>query len=166
MDPLTDILHDLRLESSFYFRSDLSTPWGLSFSAKDGPCFHLIVTGRCFLRIEPRAFSFRQAIWRSSPTQGASDPESMRAEESCLQHYHRNKLAPMLRCCTMVAMERSLLICGGGHFAGPMAHPLLELLPHVLLLRREELEGARSWLDATLTMLERRRSHCDRAVLP
>lgn len=47
----------------------------------------------------------------------------------------------------------SLLICGGVRFAGPIAHPLLELLPRVLLLRREEQEGAHAWLDATLTML-------------
>ena len=48
MDPLTDVLQDLRLERSFYARSDLRTPWGLAFSAKDGPSFHFIVTGRGF----------------------------------------------------------------------------------------------------------------------
>src|SRR5436309_7779964 len=52
MDPLTDILHDLRLESSFYARSELRVPWGLSFSVRDGPSFHVIVTGRAFLRID------------------------------------------------------------------------------------------------------------------
>src|SRR5260370_39913107 len=52
MDPLTDILQDLRLESSFYARSDLRAPWGLAFSTKDGPSFHVIVTGRGWLRID------------------------------------------------------------------------------------------------------------------
>ena len=47
----------------------------------------------------------------------------------------------------------ALLICGGVRFAGPLAHPLLDLLPRVLLLHREEQEGAHAWLDATLTML-------------
>src|SRR6266700_8355702 len=51
MDTLADILCDLRLESSFYARSELRAPWGLSFSVKDGPSFHVIVTGRCWLRI-------------------------------------------------------------------------------------------------------------------
>lgn len=45
-------------------------------------------------------------------------------------------------------------MCGGIQFAGPLAHPLLELLPRVLLLRREERAGTHAWLDATLTMLE------------
>src|SRR5258708_2536660 len=52
MDPLTEVLRDLRLESSFYARSELRAPWGLSFSVKDGPSFHVIVTGRGFLRID------------------------------------------------------------------------------------------------------------------
>ena len=57
MDPLTDILHDLRLESSFYARSELRIPWGLSFSVRDGPSFHVIVTGRAFLRIDAERIS-------------------------------------------------------------------------------------------------------------
>src|SRR5438128_915336 len=51
MDALTEVLRDLRLESSFYARSELRAPWGLFFSVKDGPSFHVIVTGRCWLRI-------------------------------------------------------------------------------------------------------------------
>src|SRR5258706_5174581 len=47
----------------------------------------------------------------------------------------------------------SLLICGGVRFAGPIAHPLLELLPRVLLLRREDLEVSYAWLGPTLTLL-------------
>src|SRR5260370_38421785 len=52
MDPLTEVLRDLRLESSFYARSELRAPWGLSFSVKNGPSFHVIITGRGFLRID------------------------------------------------------------------------------------------------------------------
>src|SRR5579864_3953508 len=52
MDYLTDILRDLRLERSFYARSELRAPWGLSFSVKDGPSFHVIVSGRCWLRLD------------------------------------------------------------------------------------------------------------------
>src|SRR5579864_1085040 len=51
MDSLTEVLRDLRLSSSFYARSELRAPWGLAFSVKDGPSFHVIVTGRCWLRI-------------------------------------------------------------------------------------------------------------------
>jgi len=46
--------------------------------------------------------------------------------------------------------ERALLICGGIHFAGPVARPLLELLPATLVVRRGDGEG---WLAATLALL-------------
>lgn len=52
--------------------------------------------------------------------------------------------------------ERSLLICGGVQFAGPVAHPLLGLLPRMLLLHsayKQERTQEDAWLDATLTML-------------
>jgi AraC-like DNA-binding protein len=155
MDPLSDILHDLRLESSFYFRSELKAPWGLYFSVQDGPSFHVIVTGRCFLRIDTQRI----------PLQAGDLVLLPHGEEHQLADPAESAAIP----CTALPSERvghnaallsyggngaeSLLICGRMSFAGPMAHPLLDLLPRVILLRREKLEGARSWLDATLTML-------------
>src|SRR5206468_11957119 len=47
---------------------------------------------------------------------------------------------------------RALLICGGVRFAGPVVHPLLALLPDVLVLRHAQ-EGADEWLAATLAMM-------------
>ena len=155
MDPLTDILRDLRLESSFYARSELRAPWGLSFSVKDGPSFHVIVTGRCFLRIDAERLPLEAGDLvllphgdehqLAEPAEGAAIPLAALPSErighnAALLSYGGDG-------------AESLLICGGVRFAGPMAQPLLELLPRVLLLRREELEGARSWLDATLTLL-------------
>ena len=52
MDPLTDILQDLRLKNSFYCRSDLRAPWGLAFSVQNGPAFHIVLAGCGFLRID------------------------------------------------------------------------------------------------------------------
>jgi AraC-like DNA-binding protein len=52
--------------------------------------------------------------------------------------------------------EHALLICGGVRFAGPIAHPLLELLPQMLLLHNtydQEQVQKDIWLGATLAML-------------
>jgi AraC-like DNA-binding protein len=156
MDPLTDVLQDVRLERSFYARSDLRTPWGLAFSANNGPSFHFVVTGRGFLRIDAERISLEAGDLvllphgnehqLSDPSEAEAVPiEALPSERighnAALLHYDGNG-------------DRSLLICGGIRFAGPLAHPLLELLPPVLLLRREELAGTYAWLDATLTMLE------------
>ena len=155
MDPLTDILHDLWLESSFYARSELRAPWGLSFSVNDGPSFHVIVKGRGFLRMNAEHIPLEtgdlvllphgEEHQLADPVEGAAIPLAALPSERIGQN------AALL--CYGGNGAESLLICGGVRFAGPIAHPLLELLPRVLLLRREELEGARSWLDATLSML-------------
>ncbi|HKF37651.1 MAG TPA: cupin domain-containing protein, partial [Ktedonobacteraceae bacterium] len=155
MDPLTDILLDLRLSSSFYARSELRAPWGLAFSVEDGPSFHVIVSGRCFLRIDTQRIPLQtgdlvllphgEEHQLADPAAGAAIPLAALPSERIGQN------AVIL--CQDGDGAESLLICGGVRFAGPIAHPLLELLPRVLLLHREELEGARSWLDATLTLL-------------
>ena len=158
MDPLTDILQDLRLESSFYARSDLRAPWGLAFSVKDGPSFHVIVTGRCFLRLDnesiplntgdlvllPHGVTHQLASSLECPAVPLEALPSERiGHNAALLHYDGDG-------------DQSLLICGGVQFAGPIAHPLMELLPRLLLLPGEynqERKPKDAWLEATLTML-------------
>ena len=155
MDPLTEVLRDLRLESSFYARSELRAPWGLSFSVKDGPSFHVIITGRGFLRIDaeriPLGAGDLVLLPHGDEHQLADPPEGAAIPLVALPSERIGQNAALL--CYGSDGAEALLICGGVRFAGPLAHPLLELLPRVLLLRREELEGADAWLDATLAML-------------
>jgi AraC-like DNA-binding protein len=155
MDPLTDILRDLRLESSFYARSELRAPWGLSFSVQDGPSFHVVVTGCCFLRIDTQRIPLQAGdlvlLPHAQEHQLADPAEAAATPLAALPSERVGHNAALL--CYGGDGAESLLICGGVRFAGPIAHPLLELLPRVLLLRRQELEGARSWLDATLSLL-------------
>jgi AraC-like DNA-binding protein len=158
MDILTDILQDLRLESSFYARSDLSAPWGLAFSDKDGPCFHVIVTGCCWLRIDAQRILLQTGDLVLLPHgiahQLASTQEGPATPLGALPSERIGHNVAILR--YDGDGERSLLICGGVRFAGPIAHPLLELLPQMLLLHSvydQEHKQKDVWLDATLTML-------------
>ncbi len=158
MDPLTDILQDLRLESSFYARSDLRAPWGLAFSARDGPSFHVIVTGQCWLRIDTEKIPLNTGDLVLLPHgithQIASSPEGPAIPLEALPSERIGHNAALLQ--YDGDGERSLLICGGVRFAGPIAHPLLELLPQMLLLPGEcdlERKQKEAWLDATLSML-------------
>ena len=155
MDPLTDILLDLRLESSFYARSELRAPWGLSFSVKDGPSFHLIVTGSCWLRINAERIPLQTGdlvlLPHGEEHQLADPPESAATPLAALPSKRIGQNAALLS--QNGDGVESLLICGGVRFAGPIAHPLLELLPRVLLLRREDLEVSHAWLGPTLTLL-------------
>ncbi len=158
MDPLTDILQDLRLKSSFYARSDLRAPWGLAFSVEDGPSFHVIVTGRGFLRIDNERIPLQTGDLVLLPHgvahQLASSTEGPAIPLEALPSERIGHNAALLR--SDGDGERSLLICGGVRFAGPIAHPLLELLPRMLLLHSEcdqERKQEDAWLDTTLTML-------------
>src|SRR3989442_4153615 len=158
VDPLTDILQDLRLESSLSARSDLTAPWGLAFAVKDGPRFHIIVTGHCWVRIDPERIPLHAGDLVLLPHgvdhQLASTPEGPAIPLEALPSERIGHNAALLR--YDGDGDRSLLICGGVQFAGPIAHPLLELLPRLLLLSSEsdrERKQEDAWLDATLTML-------------
>lgn len=158
MDALTDILQDLRLSWSFYARSDLSAPWGLAFSTKDGPSFHIIVKGRAFLRIDTQSIPLQTGdlvlLPHGTTHQLASAREGPAIPIMELPSERIGHNAAILR--SGGDGERSLLICGGVHFAGPVAPPLIELLPQVMLLRGaydQERKQEHSWLDTTLTML-------------
>ena len=155
-DPLSEVMRDLRLVRSYYARSELRAPWGLSFSVKDGPAFHAIVTGRCWLHLDAERIPL------------------VAGDLVLLPHGNNHQLvdAPGRAATPLVALpsqrignnasllnfggngEGALLICGGVQFAGPMAHPLLECLPEVLLLHHQELEEAHTQLETTLALLE------------
>ena len=155
VDTLTDVLRDLRLESSFYARSELKAPWGLSFSVKDGPSFHLIVTGCCWLRIDVERIPLKAGdlvlLPHGEEHQIADPPEAEAVPLVALPSERVGQNAAVL--CYGGDGPAALLICGGVRFAGPLAHPLLDLLPRVLLLHRDDQEGVHAWLDATLSML-------------
>src|SRR5215472_313328 len=51
MDPLAEVLRDLRLSGSFFAHTNARAPWGLAFLVADGPAFHVIVSGQCCLRL-------------------------------------------------------------------------------------------------------------------
>ena len=155
VDTLTDVLLDLRLESSFYARSELKAPWGLSFSVSDGPSFHMIVAGCCWLRIDNERIPLKAGdlvlLPHGDEHQIADPPEAKAVPLKALPSERVGQNAALLS--YGGDGPAALLICGGVRFAGPLAHPLLDLLPHVLLLHRDEQEEANAWLEATLTML-------------
>ncbi len=154
MDTLAEVLRDLRLESSFYARSELKAPWGLSFLLADGPSFHMIVTGSCWLRVADKRI-FLQAgdlvlLPRGAVHQLANPAEAETIPLQALPSERIGQNAALLRFGGLG--PATLLICGDVRFAGPLAHPLLELLPCVLRLHHDEQEGRLTgW---------RRRSRC------
>jgi Cupin len=155
MDPLADILRDLRLERSFYACSDLRAPWGLSFNVQDGPSFHVVVSGRCWLRLGAERFLMETddivLLPHGEDHELGDAPEGPATPLSALPSIRIGENACLLK--FGGSGEESLLICSGVRFEGPVAHPLIELLPRVLLLRLNEQEQAKGCLGTTLSML-------------
>ena len=53
MDVLTDILNTLRLSSSLYFRTELTSPWGITVPSSGNVArFHIVIRGQCWLQID------------------------------------------------------------------------------------------------------------------
>ncbi|HEV2235782.1 MAG TPA: AraC family transcriptional regulator, partial [Ktedonobacterales bacterium] len=156
IDPLTEVLRDLRLASSFFAHSDMQAPWGLAFQATDGPAFHAIISGHCRMRLgsgEPVELEQGDLILlpHGEDHEIADPADSPATPLAALSSTRVGNNVALCRICGSGA--RSVLICGRVDFAGPIANPLVEQLPRQMLLRRRDLAGAHEWLDATLGML-------------
>lgn len=52
LDPLDEILHQLRLDGSLYCRSELTAPWGLELPPMLGSMmFHIVTGGSCWVQV-------------------------------------------------------------------------------------------------------------------
>src|SRR5262245_51404682 len=147
MDPLTDMLEGLRLKTGFYCRSDMSAPWGMAYSIEDGPAFHIVLAGHGFLRLDSQRIPLQAGDIALLPHAVAHDLVS-EAETPAIPF----RELPSVYIGDHTALlnyggdgERSLLIRGRARLTGPAIHPLLELLPQVMLLHtRDQQERQRA----------------------
>jgi AraC-like DNA-binding protein len=149
-DSLSEVLQDLRLAGASYGRCELTAPWGIALPPQQGARFHFVAEGGCWLR---------------TATQGPLRLEA--GDVALLPHGTGHELADRpggsttrLDALPLEAMgettyrlraggdgTRSLLVCCTVEFEEPSVHPLLELMPEVLLLRAGGAE------DPTLPLL-------------
>jgi AraC-like DNA-binding protein len=149
-DALSDVLQDLRLLGVSYCRTEVTAPWGIEIPAEDGAVFHFVVAGGCWLRT------------------GSQPPQRLEAGDMVLlPHGAGHALVdvidgPTQPVGTMARQplgDRTYRLQGGGGGAGSLlvccdlrfehsaVHPLLQLMPEVMLLRAGEIS------DPSLVML-------------
>jgi len=153
MDALTDILNTLRLTSSLYFRTELTSPWGVTVPAKARVArFHIVVRGQCWLQVEdgeglhmsngdlivvPHGVSHSIADTPSS---------AVRPLDDVLSEVSYTGEGPLVYggggagCC---------LVCGEFSFEDLGKHPLLENLPEKLFVTGAENYNTK-WLDSAI----------------
>lgn len=159
MDALSDVLETVHLHGSVYCRSELTAPWGMSIPQVSQAQFHVVRRGRCWILVEgdepvlleagdlvmlPHGTAHTLADRPNSPTRPLFDLVA-----TCMvPRGHEGK--PPLR--HGGGGQATTLLCGYFRFDGGTAHPLLSVLPRVVLLRGEG-GRARRWLEAALDLI-------------
>ena len=157
-DPLGEALHLLRLNGTFYCRSELTAPWGVELPAFEGRMmFHVVTSGACWLEVE------------------GEEPHLLQQGSLALVphgHGHKVRSQPTERTVPLfdIPVERvsdryevmrhggdgelTHLTCGLVRFDHIAGQQLIGLLPRVLQIDTwEEEEG--SWLQSTLRFIAR-----------
>jgi AraC-like DNA-binding protein len=137
-DLLSEVLQDLRLARASYGRSEFTAPWGVEIPFKEGVRFHFVAEGTiCMLTAgqNPLWLEAGDVVLLPHGTGHVIADEPRRAPQPLAE------LAPQLvgnstyRITGGGGGARALIVCCTIAFDGPTAHPLLELLPDVLVVR-------------------------------
>ena len=140
-DILSEILQDLRLARASYGRSEFTAPWGVRIPYKEGVRFHFVVEGTCWMLTEcqpPLSLEAGDVVLLPHGTSHviADDP---RREPLPLAEVGPRLVGNSTYHLTAGGGgQRALLVCCTIGFEGPTAHPLLEQLPYVLLVRKSD----------------------------
>lgn len=141
-DPLSEILQDLRLAKADYGRSEFTAPWGLHVPHKDGVRLHFVVEGAVTLWQEKHDTIRLEAgdlvlLPHGTAHVMADDERTTRIDP--MESIHRELIGDAVyHLSGGGGGKRTLLVCCTIGFEGPTAHPLLELLPDCLLVRKAD----------------------------
>jgi AraC-like DNA-binding protein len=158
-DPLGNALHLLRMSGTFYFRSELTVPWGLGIPPMpDCLWFHVVTAGSALLDVdgEPArtlrpgelalvphgtGHRLRDAADTLAPSVLGIPHEFVTDRYAIIRHGGGG--------------PATTLVCGAVRFAHPAARSLVHLLPATIHLSEPGTGADRDseWLPATLRMM-------------
>lgn len=157
-DPLGEALHLLRLNGTFYCRSELTAPWGVEMPPFEGRMlFHVVTAGQCWLEVageEPHLL--RQGSLALVPHGfGHIVRSSLNDEVMPLFDIPVERVSDRYEIMRHGgAGELTHLTCGVVSFDHVAGQQLIALLPKVLQIDTwQEEEG--SWLQSTLRFIAR-----------
>jgi AraC-like DNA-binding protein len=149
-DALSQVLQDLRLAGAHYCRCEAAEPWGIELPAQADATLHYVINGRCWLQTsgaEPVLLAAGDIVLLPLGT-GHRLLAGPGAISSRIEDLGAERLGDATyRLQTGGDGPRSLLVCCAVTFDEPAVHPLLELMPPVLVVR------AKTTHDPTLAAL-------------
>ncbi len=159
VDPLGEALHLLRMNGTFYCRSEMSAPWALALPPRQRCLsFHVVTAGHCWLEAEgepplylgpgdlalvPHGEGHRLCSELGTPAPQADE----------LRHELISDRYALLR--HGGGGAHTSLVCGAVRFDHPAAHHLIEVLPkliHVESASSSHLAMA-DWMQSTLRLM-------------
>jgi AraC-like DNA-binding protein len=141
-DLLSEILQDLRLAKASYGRSELTAPWGIEIPFKEGVRFHFVAEGECWMLTdcaEPLHLDVGDVVLLPHGTAHTI------ADKPFRRALPLTEVGPELVGNATYSLKtggggaRSLVVCCTIGFEGPTAHPLVQLLPKVIHVRRADV---------------------------
>jgi AraC-like DNA-binding protein len=136
-DTLSEILQDIRLGDASYARCELTKPWGIEFGPQAAARFHFLVEGECWLRRgkdQPKHLHAGDVVLIPHGT-GHSLSHSPSGRTRRLEKIPLKQIGDEIyELREGGGGARTLLVCCSVNFEAPTVHPLLELMPPVLLL--------------------------------
>lgn len=172
-DALSQILLGLRLDGVEYGRCVLNTPWAVAFPAQRWARFHFVRSGGCWVRTHATPWTRLRSgdavllpqgtfhVLASSPDAPAIDIDSLaRVTISESVYLVDGRSASSLT--TVVpridpSAPSDAMFCGALRFNLDPLHPLLTMLPEVLLA--SDLSGSDSTVPSLLDAMEREVQH-------
>lgn len=155
-DPLGEALHFLRMSGTFYCRSELTAPWGLTLPPMhDCLWFHVVTSGRCRLEVdatEPRLLQPGEftLVPHGQGHRLRSEPGAATPTVLDLPHDYSSDHYATLR--HGGGGDPTILVCGAVHFDHPAARNLVELLPRVIHLEASN-SPLTDWMHSTLRLI-------------
>jgi AraC-like DNA-binding protein len=137
-DALSEVLQDLRLSGGSYGRCELAKPWGIDFPAQSEARFHFVALGRCQLHApgagwvpleggDIALFPHGSEHALSDSTHGRRKPIDSLPRVEIGEHTYQLREGG--------SGPKTVLACCSIHFENPAIHPLLELMPPLILVR-------------------------------
>lgn len=149
-DVLSEVLRDLRISGVSYGRCELSHPWGIDFPPQSPARFHFVASGGCWLYSTDLGWIQMEAGDVALLPHGAGHAmaDAVRGPTRPLSEIPLEPIGDKIyHMASGGGGKISLLFCCSVRFEEPTIHPLLELMPSVLLVRGAD-RG-----DATLRLL-------------
>ena len=162
-DLLGEGLHYLRMSGTFYCRSDLTAPWGLTLPAMpEWMWFHVVTSGRCRLEVDGAEAQLLQPgdfalVPHGEGHRLRSGPDATAPIIYDIPHEFVSDRYAVLRHGGGGAAVN--LVCGAVRFDHPAAHNLLNVLPRMIYVEAANSPDT-EWMQSTLRLMatEARRS--------